>query len=903
MCGVVKDKGYEQMVHNAMEQVKKVLSVERTPKLPEEVHHKYDDKFALAEFLVEAAVPAQLHCLEILGLGKDGLSKAREKCCEQKKTVTLRFTSEERCTFIKEETKTVSNPTKNVTEVGIGATIKRITSKSTMKVTTWHWNFEVAYQCFAYFGTDPNDKVDIFSRNTSLTLEMPSSSRPRPAHHLTTPIDVNVNWLFTNLSPDLTFVFSIDRSVDTCRTPRRNVDIESALSHFRLLSHWSQGVNDYFLHNVFRLESKHGMDLNMLNTVSLLNPVLPLMERQPVDQRKNSAIKSSAVTEGGILTIRVSRRAIETETVVLSPDDLNNLLGEQKRAITEKLADVAKCYPASSSDTGIVTALEGTICIVAQYISTIYSYFSGGIDYLEELLRKQLISAIGKIVTSSDFTKYMEYHNRKLFKEQYQPSMFSYAVRREGYHPDGVLSIEAALDDGSMMKEINTIASVGEASMKFDINAACQVRFTGKRYLHSYVCNQFSNDLSVQLHLKARATQFCSFVLVLGRIGSNELFLPSHAVLVKNKDELDIPLMLETIPTKKEFEKAIKSISPEMQRFATAYRAMQMEATLFGVAVFQVKPQMEKVLNLPDESLTKEIQLSLDLTELLVKYQIPSDLLSFQQNYGDAEKDTTEKVGCVKTYAENMKEMLREVKKSQIDNVAQQLSRNSSIVTPEMEQECCQRYMSEDEDMGMDEECFSAGMELQADVEEECCLDEDCSESLAEQEEMEVQSQDASPEKETTPTEREEVPSTSLDIIAVPHKMEEGIAALGEAASLRPTIIHLSEEWQRLRQGGLLAKPRMQNLDTDDMREEKSSAFDLIESLTKSGLLSFDNVDMHVVVASTHCFDLTVMDTLVIDNVNPIEKVQQATLVLASVVHGKNEAELVEHAEKLIQKN
>lgn len=57
---------------------------------------------------------------------------------------------------------------------------------------------------------------------------------------------------------------------------------------------------------------------------------------------------------------------------------------------------------------------------------------------------------------------------------------------------------------------------------------------------------------------------------------------------------------------------------------------MQEAATLFGVCVIQIKPQLERVLELPEHSLTKKIKLTRDLLELLQKYQIPSDLLSYR---------------------------------------------------------------------------------------------------------------------------------------------------------------------------------------------------------------------------------------------------------------------------------
>ena len=123
---------------------------------------------------------------------------------------------------------------------------------------------------------------------------------------------------------------------------------------------------------------------------------------------------------------------------------------------------------------------------------------------------------------------------------------------------------------------------------------------------------------------------------------------------------------------------AISSLSPEQQRFAKAYRAMQLEGSVFGVLIVQVrhlptsphispiwaafanlatlgvfipslsssspllrssmafyhlltrmcplvaqlKPQLERLLNLPPDSLTKQIALTQRLLELFIDYQV-----------------------------------------------------------------------------------------------------------------------------------------------------------------------------------------------------------------------------------------------------------------------------------------
>jgi hypothetical protein len=40
------------------------------------------------------------------------------------------------------------------------------------------------------------------------------------------------------------------------------------------------------------------------------------------------------------------------------------------------------------------------------------------------------------------------------------------------------------------------------------------------------------------------------------------------------------------------------------------------------------------------------------------------------------------------------------------------------------------------------------------------------------------------------------------------------------------------------------------------------------------------------VIAATHCFDKSLVDTVIEGNVNPIAKVERSMLIVASVIHG-----------------
>lgn len=55
-----------------------------------------------------------------------------------------------------------------------------------------------------------------------------------------------------------------------------------------------------------------------------------------------------------------------------------------------------------------------------------------------------------------------------------------------------------------------------------------------------------------------------------GGLNGADTFEPKHALIIQNKDELKIPLILETIPAPQEFRDAIESLSPEQQAFCKA---------------------------------------------------------------------------------------------------------------------------------------------------------------------------------------------------------------------------------------------------------------------------------------------------------------------------------------------
>jgi hypothetical protein len=68
----------------------------------------------------------------------------------------------------------------------------------------------------------------------------------------------------------------------------------------------------------------------------------------------------------------------------------------------------------------------------------------------------------------------------------------------------------------------------------------------------------------------------------------------------------------------------------------------------------------------------------------------------------------------------------------------------------------------------------------------------------------------------------------------------------------------------------------------------------LLDALTNSGCVGFDDATLHIVMASTHCFTDNLMNTLVKDNINPIEKLERSQLIVATTIHeGKRPEDLL----------
>ena len=412
------------------------------------------------------------------------------------------------------------------------------------------------------------------------------------------------------------------------------------------------------------------------------------------------------------------------------------------------------------------------------------------------------------------------------------------------------------------------------------------------------------------------------------------------------KDDLIIPLLLEELPTAKEFKDAIKSLSEEQQRFCKAYRQMQLSSSVFGICVVQIKPQLEALLGLPPDALDKEMKLTQDLMELFVEFQVPSDLLSY--NCFDDNVAVADKISNVKDNVKRVLDVINAEKEKQLkeekEKTEMAMEKTFGSVARELDVE--RQNLMLQRKCNLDGGAPSRGLRMMSETAgpqmamsmavppsvsfkssslgklpsslKLVFLSKNILNSLFKADEIlfldtggvvqtqhvqdkgmhqtyqEVNNQIRPPALK----DGESIPLSStnqkgLDFTLIPQLLDKSIEKSGGGSALRSTTIKTGGNWVRNRQDNLLTQPKKQHLQLEDIKKEKNKAFDLLDALSRSGSLPIAYSELHVVVAVTHCFDKDVMSTGVCDNINPIEKLERSSLILASAIHGLPARELI----------
>jgi len=865
---------FKRSIQNALKSVKSILETTRNPVLLEDTDHTYQDKYALVEFVINSAIASYGNVLKHIGVKEDLLDQALRWTHESKLTVELEFVGTIWSDFVKEEERKLSVEEYEKKKL---ENDQVTTETFTVKRKAWdvHHTLNISFD------------LNLKCKDSSLSVMKHTARVPVVITHLhqgetrqliTSKCKevLDLYW-FLKMIPQATETsFIIDRQQDSCKTPSRNEDVKRAVDFATDLFRWSESMNS-FMAQARRFLGKHDPNVKSLESSppvvtgeDVFVPIVPFVENDSV----------------------------------LSKSDLNELLNLHVKTLNSVTTSAMEKYSKEDCFSSDHILLEVSV----SHLNALPKRMMSSVAYVEHLLKTQLFQAIGKKINAEDFDKFMQFHNRKFFDKQYSPQPFSYSVRRPGFYPDGVISVESSDSEGFAPIEtlVQSIPAEKAPSITIPVDAATSVDLEGQLYLHGWMQHVWQSGQTKSHQVVARAHQFSRFLLIVGTMGGPNVFLPKHAIILKDKDEVIIPLLTDILPSAKEFKDAIASLSPEQQEFAKAFRAMQLESSVFGICVIQLKPQLEKLLNLPENSLTKEIQLTQDLMSLFVDYQIPSDLLSFD---GPDVLETREKVTAVKAHVEAVLNVIEGQKKKQLQDAKAQhkaeamMADEDTVISwgqGQLQQQMQQQMMAGSSMplplprmAAMDSRHIKKSRRLHAEPmlreTQSIMLDNFSIEGVTDAMPSDFESSIPGTQKEFG----EEISSHLIDFTIIPKILDRQLEKHDVEGSLKSTILKLGEPWERLRKENLLVSPRRSYLSDRDREEEKHKAMDLLKALSRSGSLPIIQSELHVIISMSHCFDKDIVETVIEDNANPIQKVEKSMLMLGSVIHGTDKEKLL----------
>jgi hypothetical protein len=974
-------------VDKALKDVKRILDTTRNPRLigdDKDDNHVYDDKFLLAETMTQTSLAALQTSLNKLGITPQTWQQMITWCQDEKQVVTMRLKASDSCSLLKEDVVEVADPTeietKTTTTTGGSWTGRATTSttKVVRKIKETHWQIRVTLKLEVFAGTQVEQALTIVQRESSTIVVtgggLATSKHVKPGATGGAPIapatehkaiDLDLTWFLQQWKvesdgdrPATSLCqFAIDRTADTCKTPRRNEEVSQAISFHLNMESWGQRVGRFLqarldedilgqhqpVHRDTSLAAGTVCQLQNITKEPKFNgktvvvrEYIPNQDRyrvEPLDlteglptsllvKAKDLHVDASAGNASGLKTVISIGEDIFTPVQPILEDskvlqDVEKLLEHHAKDLDRAVQHLGRLYP-SRQVTKVLSVFEATTMLVCFHVPLMTRHYVDCIQFLEELLHQQVVQAIGKVVTPLDFGHFMRRHTRKLMGADYAPTPFSYAVRRPNHAPDGMLTIEAAGAGGGELIDsmVRHVPPEAHPPLQLPLSAATTVPITGDWFLHGWLMHQFSGHQSPSrtFNIGARARQFSSFILVIGTMSGPAQLDPQHAILLQNKDDLMIPLLTQVLPSAQDFKDAIQSLSPEQQDFCKAFRSMQLESSVLGVCVIQLKPQLEKLLGLTPGSLTKEMQLTQELMSIFIEYQIPSDLVAF-----DGPTDATKQVRleAVKEHvqavlkvieAEKEKQLLEEEKKAELreaqavpvtmkDTMESEsvmmfdagpaLVRERGGGRNKMKSSSAPRAMtsmSSAPNRSFGAQTFSAPAPPLA-------------MAAATQSAVTVSSSpqtDFQAPKGSAPV---VTGSSAEDFTMLPKELDAKLDKLDTDNALRSTILKVGDNWTLKHQETLLSLPVTKSLGSDEISTEKMKAFDLLDALSRSGSLPIDAAELHVIVALSHCFEKDLMGTLIQDNVNPIAKAEKSALLLASTLHRKSPADLLAAAQ------
>lgn len=282
----------------------------------------WESTFTLAERLCNAAKAMIVDTLGIVVKGKDDV-------------VALEFAGEERCTFFETTQRELVEWERGREDMH--ATLLVVSDKLVTTITEHWWKRSGEARVCSVGRGGARHVLHVVSWSETLAGTSEEAS-PVPTRSFET-VSFPIGLIYTSAA------FCIDRSRDSCRTPRRNDEVEECLAHLRRAREWCSVV-----------QSQLPPPRSTLGTGVSFIPLVPLLD----------------MTE-------------------LKWESLRRF---HQSALEEKILHVSKG----------VDQLHFRL----KHVEEIVSLHASGVDFLERTLYQALTSVLGRELDSNDFVKFVK---------------------------------------------------------------------------------------------------------------------------------------------------------------------------------------------------------------------------------------------------------------------------------------------------------------------------------------------------------------------------------------------------------------------------------------------------------------------------------------------------------------
>ena len=479
--------------------------------------------------MTNTALAASLSILQRMGITNEILQTLLMHIHEGHRSITLRWKWKQICTFDKHVERQIvtSEEEKEYSSTG-GYFTQTETTKIKRTAHDFHFDIHANYSLDLVLGTGINttdseeeeliipvqQQTDNHRIDTIIVTggNSPHNQPRAPVQNETFTEDLDLTWLLQQFDVggsggephQFSTTFQIDRQAESCRTPRRNADIEKGVKFYVELEEWAFSVRS----NLDAMERKikdPSKDPRLFADAASqpFNPLLPLFE-------------DSSVIGDADLAAFLKR----------FEDDLESA--------TASIEIATRDVPAQT----LISAKEATLGFLTNQLRDVFLNWIDTVQYIEDLLKAQLIQAIGKYVTPQDFDEFIVFHTQQFFGTSYAPDPFSYAVRKDQHYPVGTISIEGGKEPIQTFTRKMTATrqeEEGVVSMYIPVDAATKVEIQGDRYLHGWIQYQWEYPKDANYQIVARANQFSAYIVLMGTMGAGNKFLPKDAIIVQNK--------------------------------------------------------------------------------------------------------------------------------------------------------------------------------------------------------------------------------------------------------------------------------------------------------------------------------------------------------------------------------